>query len=142
MEKFVKAVNVDHDSWGHDEKVLHHVDSDVTIANWRNVMQSGIGVAYGIEREGGPAGFLLAVHSRDLQTGEKRASEFLWMVSPKHRKGGTAQELLKEFEDDAKMAGCTSIVVGCHAVYKIEVLRRWYKSMGYQLLSESYEKRV
>jgi len=140
METFVRAVNTDHDSWKHDEKIVYHIDSDRVVAAWTKLMSEGTGVAYGVIREGQPAGFLLGIYTDDLLTGERTGYEYLFMVHRAHRFGNVALGLLQEFEDGAREAGCKKTVIGCHAAFKPESLARLYKRLGYSLMSQSFEK--
>lgn len=110
------------------------------ISHWERLMEAGLGVAYGINDGLRPIGFLLGLWMVEFLTGEKKAFEVLWLVSPDKRKGGTALELLKEFEMDARKQNCEQLVLGCHAGYKSESLKRWYRSMGYRSISESFQK--
>lgn len=114
----------------------------VVVANWRKIMAAGIGRAYGITREGKPAGFLLATHANDMFSGKRKGFEFFFEVDPKYRSDAAAMELISEFEQGAREDGCESIVVGCHAVHKPEALGRYYRRKGFKFLSASFERKV
>lgn len=112
------------------------------ITGWRGLMEGGAGVAYGTVADGIPTGFLLGIHTVDLMTGLRKAFEYLWVVSPAHRAGGTALRLLREFEQGAAADGCGETIIGCNAAIRPEALRRWYGLRGYKSVSESFRKKL
>lgn len=112
------------------------------ISAWQQAMENGVGVAYGTTEGGKPTGFLLAVHTIDIMTGLRKAFEYLWVVSLEHRAGGTAERLLREFEDGARLGGCVETVIGCNEAIRPESLRRWYGLLGYRSVSESFRKKL
>lgn len=124
------------------EKDFSWIDREFLVESWVNSMDAGPGVAYGITESGGPIGFLLGIHTHEPMTGIKKAFEYLWMVSPQKRSGAAALRLLKEFEAGAKQDGCVNVVLGSHIAFKRGVLGRWYRWLGYESISESFQKRI
>lgn len=112
------------------------------IVGWQNLMEGGHGVAYGAVADGIPTGFLLAVHTLDIMTGLRKGFEYLLMVDPAYRAGGTALRLIQEFESDSKEKGCIEAVLGCNVAYKPKVLGRFYRTLGYEPVSESFRKKL
>jgi len=109
---------------------------DLVTQGFRSFMETGTGIAYGHV-----GGFLLAVHQYDVFNGRLKAYEFLFMVDPKAKQPNTATELLKEFEDGARAAGCETTVVGAHVGFsEWKTLERYYRMKGYSFLSESMQK--
>lgn len=121
---------------------FHELNSKSIIVGWQNLMASGAGVAYGAVADGIPTGFLLGVHTIDIMTGLRKAFEYLWVVSPQYRAGGTGLKLLREFEAGAALDGCAETVIGCNSAIRPESLRRWYGRLGYKSVSESFRKGI
>lgn len=121
---------------------LENIKTDYLISSWEILMKSGIGCAYGIEKDGAPAGFLLGLYTMDMIIGQMQATEYLWVVSPQHRKGGAALRLLDRFERDAVAKGIKRILCGCVRVSNFEAMRRMYLRRGYTSLSESFLKEI
>jgi GNAT superfamily N-acetyltransferase len=139
VAEFIRAVNdLSNPNW----EVTSYLDTDLQIKNWKALVNRGIGVAYGILRDNKPAGFLMGIHTEDLMDGKRKAYEILWLVHPAHRSKQAALELLHEFENGAAKAGCEAVVIGCHAMHKPGVMRRWYNQLGYRSISESFERKL
>lgn len=126
----------------HNPPPLCQVNVESVTSAWKNMMPSGIGAAYGVTVNDFPAGFLLGLFITDLITGLPQAVEYLWMVSPKHRNGGTALRLLKTFENDAREKGCRNIVCGCNQVFEPDKMRRFYGHIGYKPFSQAFIKEL
>src|ERR1043166_6382532 len=94
-----------------DQK-LRTILKDNVAKTWETLVETGTGVAYGVLKDGKPAGFLLGVYFSEIMSGQRQAFEFLWVVSPDKKSGGVAKTLLKEFEDDARKAGCQAVLIG------------------------------
>lgn len=124
------------------EKVAF-INREYLIPTWRALVEAGAGVAYGVVNDAGEiGGFLLGTYSVSPLTGRKTAYEFLWIV-PLHEKVVSAGlRLLREFESDAREAGCLEVVIGCYAICEPEKLRRWYGLMGYKPLAENFSKEL
>lgn len=138
MEEFVNTV-----IRNQTDPMLKNLRSDLIVPTFKNLMESGVGVAYGVRMIGAtlPVGFLLATQQQDVYNGKKKAFEFLFMVDPRVRKLGFADKLLREFEAGAKEAHCESAVVGAHVGFEDwQLLDRYYKMKGYKFLSESLQK--
>lgn len=122
------------------EKVAF-INREYLIPTWQALVEAGAGVAYGVVNDTGEiGGFLLGTYSVSPLTGRKTAYEFLWIV-PLHEKVPNAGiKLLREFEKEAKEAGCLDSVIGAYAVCEPAKLRRFYRLNGYRELSESFSK--
>lgn len=119
------------------------LNRESVISGWQNLMAAGSGVAYGATTDGEkPTGFLLGIHCVDLMTGKRKGFEYLFVVSPAYRSGGTALKLLKEFEVGAAKDGCVETVIGLNAAIRPDSLRRWYGRLGYRTVSESFRKGI
>ncbi len=118
------------------------VKSEVMIPNWEKLIESGAGRGYGLVIDDKRAGFLFGLITDDLLSGEKYAFEYLWIVWPEYRSGAASLGLLKQFEADAKQAGCKKIFCGARAAYKLPELRRMYPRLGYSSFSESFMKEL
>lgn len=125
------------------EDLLSQVRVDKVAASWRDFIRLGVGFCYaGETAEGKPGGFLLALHTDDLISGEKHALEYLWMVARDNHNPRLALALFSAFEADAKSAGCYRIVAGCNSVFKRKQLSRWYRMRGYSIFAEAHQKLV
>jgi len=114
------------------------INSEFLTDCWSKLMGIGAGVAYGEEIDGEPVGFLIGSHTEDAMTGVRTAFEYLFVM--KHGHNGI--NLLKEFEEGAKLDDCKQCVVGCNTVYKHEAVGYWWSMVGYKLCSQSFQKWV
>ena len=123
--------------------LLSNVNVSRVSAVWRKMVQAKVGVAFSAELKGGyPLGFLLALFTPDAITGESFAIQYLWMVSPEFRNSGTALDLLKAFEDEARARGCVRILTGSNQVSKPDAMRRLFRRLGYAPFSEAFSKEL
>ena len=118
------------------------INADMLTESWKTAMKAGTGVAYGYSRNGNPTGILLGVYVDSPLSGEREASEYFWAVHPDERKNGIALNLLREFEDDARKAGCKSVVIGCSEYFKPDSLSRLYCRVGYSPVIRSFKKKL
>lgn len=139
IEDIPHFVNTVLDAQTEDFSELHRGS---IIAGWETLMESGSGAAYGLLEGEKPVGFLLAICCNDLMTGKLKSFEYLLMVDPAYRAGGTALRLIQEFESDSKEKGCIEAVLGCNVAYKPKVLGRFYRTLGYSPVSESFRKKL
>lgn len=124
------------------EKVAF-INREHLIPTWQALVEADAGVAYGVVNDAGEiGGFLLGTHAVSPLTGRKTGYEFLWMI-PLHEKVPNAGiKLLREFEKDAKDAGCLDSVIGAYAVCEPDKLRRFYRLNGYRELAENFSKEL
>ncbi len=103
----------------------------------------GIGGYFGLALSGSDevAGGLIGLASPDPFTGDLGAHELAWYITPEHRRGGAADALLKDFEEWAKQAGCTT----CHMVMLESspgMLEQYFSSRGYEPLERRFRKNL
>ena len=110
--------------------------------SWRGLVNRDVGVAFAISKDGKPAGFLLALYTPDMITGDLFAIQYLWMVAPSAKLGRKAFVLYDEFEREAKVRGCKKILGGCNGVHKPGPLSAFFLRRGYGPFSMAFSKEV
>lgn len=124
------------------EGVLAKVNVPFLSAAWSSLVERGTGVAFSIRKDSKPAGFLLALYTPDMITGDLFAIQYLWMVDPTAGLGRDAFRLLDAFEAEAKVRGCKKILGGYNRVHRPFGMRRMFLRRGYSPFSEALSKDV
>lgn len=107
---------------------------------WRGLLENNVGIAFAIYNGETPAGFLLGLFTNDMITGDLYAIQYLWMVDPEYRPGGTALRLYDAFEKEAQFQKCKRVLGGCNHVYKPQGMRELFLRRGYLPFSEAFYK--
>jgi len=104
------------------------------------MVESGIAAVFMLEHEGIAVGGLGCIKFPDLHSGTLTAVETFWYVDPDHRGHGLA--LFEAYEHWAIENGCQMIAM-IHMVDSMpDVLERFYKRRGYQLVEKHYMKEI
>jgi GNAT superfamily N-acetyltransferase len=136
LEDFIKFV-VDK-----QEGKLQKVNVPFLSKAWRGLVDNHIGKVFAFHQGFKPGGFLLALFTPDMITGDMFAIQYLWMVAPEARGDGNALKLLDEFEEEAQILGCKFILGGSNAVSRPAAMRRLFSKRGYAPFSEAFIKPV
>jgi GNAT superfamily N-acetyltransferase len=98
-----------------------------------------------ISPEGEPVGALAAQKMYHPPFMYPMASEVVWWVEPKHRKGSVPMQMLKAYEYWAEKQGCRYVSVGFMRRFKPgkeDQMKKVYNKMGYSLQEETYVKEI
>lgn len=77
------------------------------LKNWRLFLSSGIGVLYGLFRDGQLVGGIGGILTADVTTGTLVASELFWYVQPEDRHGTWPIRLVKTLREWGATKGAT-----------------------------------
>ena len=66
------------------------------------------------------------------------AIEHAWWVDPEARKGKIGKELIERYIEWAKASGASKICMSSFTRHKGEIIGRFYKTMGFELLENCY----
>lgn len=136
IEPFVKSV-VDAQKGN-----LALVNVPFLCAAWRSMVDQNIAVAFAISRGETPGGFLLALYTPDMITGDLFAIQYLWMVDPSAKLGRNAFKLLDAFEAEAVTRKCKKILGGLNQVHKPAPMAGLFIRRGYSPFSMAFSKEV
>jgi GNAT superfamily N-acetyltransferase len=89
-----------------------------------------------------PVGMVVGQVAEFPLTGGLIASELAWWVSPDHRKGTVATELLEAYEYWAKLLGCKFIQAVALTNEYEKVLSRFYNKRGYRSYETCFMKEL
>jgi GNAT superfamily N-acetyltransferase len=109
---------------------------------WLAICAAGVGTTY-VDYSGARArGLLLGLFVPCMITGVEQALEYLWLELPSYRRYAHALTVLAAFEQDAKARGCKQIIVGSSQFVRPEVMRRFYRRLGYVPHAEAFRKDI
>ena len=102
-----------------------------------NVMQSGVGLAYGsFDTAAAPRGVLVGMVIPEPKTGVQIGLEHLWWSVP----GVNGLPLLRAFEADCRKAGCKRVVFGYYPAAGGDRMQKIYRGLGYEPYNVSVSK--
>lgn len=114
-------------------KYLGKFNPDICLRNWKTLVERGLGVVFIV---GDVDGFLAAVKTPDINTGELKAVELGWYVKPSKR--GIGLKLLRTYIEWAKESGCKAVGVTHMQDVMPQVVKRIYERMGFIHTESSY----
>jgi hypothetical protein len=103
-----------------------------------NVMNSGLGLAYGNFSGENPVGVLVGMVVPEPKTGVRVGIEHLWWSAPGHN----GLPLLRAFEDDCRAAGCKRVIFGYYETVNPDRMRKIYAGLGYAPYNTSVSKEL
>lgn len=106
-------------------------------AYWQGLYSAGVGLIFVTDDLTGALG---AMTMADPNDGELTAIEIFWFVEPESR--GRGMDLMKAFEDWAKMIGCKRITIAHMMDSFPERLNKIYRRKGYLPLEIHYRKEL
>ncbi len=115
---------------------------------WEHLLASGDGVMFLMQEQGFFAeerkivGGIGGVRRQDLLTGEWKAIELFWYVSPEFRKSLSSVRLLDHFEKWAVAAGCKRVAMIHMELSMPAELKEFYGKRNYRLIESHYEKEL
>lgn len=124
------------------EGKLAQVNVPFLCESWRSMVDRNIAVAFAIDKEELPGGFLLALYTPDMITGDLFAIQYLWMADPKAKLGRHAFKLLDAFEEEAKVRNCKKILGGLNEVHRPGPMAGMFMKRGYGPFSMAFSKEV
>jgi len=129
-------------SWEYTSMMPNNVklDPDHLVACWERFFDSGIGVIYLAEENGGVIGGIGGIKYQEIFTGNLTAVEMFWFISEGKR--GAGIKLFKLYEQWAIDNGCKRIAMIYLPFSMPEKLERFYTLNGYRLLEMHYEKEL
>jgi len=112
----------------------------IFVATWTTLIESGMGVIFGLFDRGTLVGVIGAVKYPDANDGVVVASEMFWFVSAPFRRGTAALRLFDEYEEWAKRIGAGRIGMIHLQALAPEVLKKLYLRRGYTEVETHYMK--
>lgn len=103
---------------------------EVFINTWEEMLSSGAGVIFGMEKDGLLVGMLGGVTYSDMNNGALVGQECFWFVSKEHRGGGI--ELLKAFEAWCIERGCKRWTMVYLVSSMPEIVEQIYRGRNYR----------
>jgi GNAT superfamily N-acetyltransferase len=90
------------------------------------------------ERDGQPVGMIALVAYDHPYSGERIASELVWWVTPKHRRGSLGVRLMRHAEAWARARGAVALQM----IAPNERVGKFYAACGYEVVETSYQRRL
>lgn len=119
---------------------LRGFKAEVAVTNWQKLIESDMGVVFGLKDGEDIIGMLGAMKIPDLHTGERLGIEIFWFVSESRRSKGLL--LVKAFEGWGKENRCSRLIMAYMQDLMPEKLEKLYEKLGYTLMEKSYVKEI
>lgn len=108
------------------------LDVDHYVANFDNLVVSGLGFGRVLHDELGPIAFFGGIVVIDWVTGGVIAQEVVWAADESRHSGVRTFSLVADFEEQARRRGATRVVIPVPDNPDKEVLARYYARRGYR----------
>lgn len=123
-----------------DAKLPGGFSPECFVRNWTGMIESGIGVIFGLMKEGKFVGGIGGSLSMDPNNDDLIAIELFWFVTKEHRGGGIA--LLEAYETWCEEKGVKRIYMVYMLSSMPEVVKAIYEKKGYAPTEVHWMRRV
>lgn len=87
-------------------------------------------------------GMLCWSYFPDLITAELSATEICWYIDPDYRSPGNANLMINAMESEARIRQCKFINMVCLESIRSKAMGRFYITMGYRPIEQSFQKEL